>query len=262
MTLDDNLIKEIELAYTKRFKFVSDSLSFENALKEYQELKDFAPDGNVSDVSDVGISDEAHFIMRCTTQHFIEQAFKAMKIDLTNPNVASDGAGNIGTPGRIAKVWCGFDIHDDTELGSGRWAEKPRLATFPNTHLDKFPITKQVTLTSNCSHHFLPFSSVFREDAKVIISYIPKDKVLGISKLQRLVDWVSNRFFLQEDLTRKIFEEIKDAAQTDDVFVGLFNIQHTCESLRGTKSIDGAFSSLYYDGEFKKTKIRNSVLGK
>lgn len=262
MTLDNNLIKEIELAYTKRFKFVSDSLSFENALKEYQELKDFAPDGNVSDVSDFGISDEAHFIMRCTTQHFIEQAFKAMKIDLTNPNVASDGAGNIGTPGRIAKVWCGFDIHDDTELGSGRWSEKPRLATFPNTHLDKFPITKQVTLTSNCSHHFLPFSSVFREDAKVIISYIPKDKVLGISKLQRLVDWVSNRFFLQEDLTRKIFEEIKDAAETDDVFVGLFNIQHTCESLRGTKSIDGAFSSLYYDGEFKKTKIRNSVLGK
>lgn len=259
MELSKELIKKLEDKFDKRFLF-NQGLSFNEALKEYQSLKDFAPDGNVSDVADFGISDEAHFIMRTLTQHYIEQAFMAMKIDLTNPNVASDDEGNIGTPGRIAKVWCGFDTHDDTELGSGRWSHKPRLATFPNTHLDKFPITKQVKLTSNCSHHFLPFSSVFREDAKVVISYIPGKKVLGISKLQRLVDWVSSRFFLQEDLTRKIFEEIKEAAETDDVFVGLYNIQHTCESLRGTKSIDGAFSSIYYDGEFKKTKVRNSIL--
>lgn len=237
-----------------------DSENFYKDVEEYENIKSFAPDGNVSDVNE-SISDSVHFIMRMTTQYHLKNALEAMKIDLTNPNVAENlSEGNIGTAGRIAKVWCGFDTHDDSELGSGRWRKKPRLATFPNTHKENFPITKRVSLTSNCSHHFLPFSTIFRNDAYVIISYIPGEKVLGISKLQRLVDWVSQRFFLQEDLTRKLFEEISEAAETDDVYVGLYNLQHSCESTRGTRSPDGAFTSEYYGGKFTKTKLRKNIL--
>lgn len=233
---------------------------WESDLEIYNNIEPFAPDGNVFENTDK-ITDGAHFIMRTYTQYYLSKAFESMKVDLENPNVAEDvESGNIGTPGRIAKVWCGFDTHDDSELGAGRWRKKPRLATFPNTHKENFPITKRVSLTSNCSHHFLPFSTIFREDAYVIISYIPGDKVLGISKLQRVVDWISQRFFLQEDLTRMIYEEVAKSADTEDVYVGLYNLQHSCESTRGTKSPDGAFTSEYYGGQFKKTKLRKNIL--
>ena len=230
----------------------------------YENIEPFAPDGNVFDGLDVDMTpnlDGAHYIMRLLTQYYLTQAFMSMKIDLSNPNVAENQlVGNIGTPGRIAKVWCGSDTQDDTELGAGRWRQKPRMATFPNENKSNFPITKRLALTSNCSHHFLPFGTLFRDDSYVIISYVPDKFVLGISKLQRLVDWMSQRFFLQEDLTRKLYEELQYTLGTESVHVGLYNIQHTCESTRGSRSPDGAFTSEYYGGYFNKTKNRDSIL--
>ena len=252
----NNEIKEyvVERYITQGFE------NWDEDLNNYNKLKSFAPEGNIFE-SGQTINDGTHFIMRTTVQYYLSKAFESMKVDLTNPNVSEDlSVGNIGTAGRISKVWCGFDTEDDTELGAGRWRKKPRLATFPNTHKESFPITKRVSLTSNCSHHFLPFSTIFREDSYAIISYIPGDKVLGISKLQRVVDWVSQRFFLQEDLTRMIYEEVSKSAETEDVFVKLFNLQHTCESTRGSKSPDGSFTSEYFGGKYKKTKLRNAVI--
>ena len=230
----------------------------------YNSIEAFAPDGNVFDGVDSESKpniDGAHYIMRMCTQFHLTQVFKAMKIDLSNPNVAEDlSVGNIGTPGRIAKVWCGSDTHDDRELGGGRWSVKPRIATFPNDSKMHIPITKRVALTSNCSHHFLPFGTLFREDSHVVVSYVPDKFVLGISKLQRLVDWVSQRFFLQEDLTHKLYDELTKALETESVYVGIFNAQHTCESTRGSKSPDGAFTSEYYGGFFTKAKNREAIL--
>ena len=95
-------------------------------------------------------------------------------------NVTEDESfGNIGTPGRIIKMWTGAGLHDDRELLSGRWSKKPRLAKFPNTHDTHIPITKRVDLTAVCSHHMAPFSTTFREDAYAVISYIPADFVSG-----------------------------------------------------------------------------------
>jgi GTP cyclohydrolase I len=228
---------------------------------EYKGIEAFAPDGNIWE-SGQSISDEAHFIMRTCTQYYFTKAFNAMKIDLDNPNVAEDlNVGNIGTPGRIAKVWCGFDTHDDTELGFGRWAKKPRLATFPNNGTPKIPITKRVSIVSNCSHHGIVFSTLARPDSYAVISYIPDEYVLGISKLQRIADWVSHRYFLQEDLTKMLYEEVSKAAKTDSVYVGIFNAEHGCESYRGSKTNDGAFTSEYYGGAFEDTELRKQVKG-
>jgi len=233
---------------------------FSSDFDKYNEIEDFAPNGNIHDTQN--ITDSVHFIMRMATQFHLTQAFKAMKIDLTDDNVTevfSDG--NIGTPGRIAKVWCGDGTHDDRELGSGRWSVKPRLASFPNTGNKSIPITKRVDIISNCSHHFIPFTTIAREDSYAIISYVPDEQVLGISKLQRIADWVSQRFFLQEDLTKMLYDEVAEVAKTESVYVGLFNMVHGCESMRGAKASDGAFTSEYYAGAFNDPELRKQIKG-
>lgn len=250
-------LKFINKRFKQQFTDATSS-EFKIALNQYNSIDNFSANGNIFDVND--ISDHVHFIMRTNTQYHLTNAFKAMKIDLEDPNIAEDlTVGNIGTPGRIAKVFCGANIDDDRELGSGRWSKKPRVATFPNTSSSKIPITKRVDLVSNCSHHFISFNSMQREDSYVVISYIPNDFILGISKLQRLVDWISQRFFLQEDLTTSIYKEISQIVKTDSVYIGLFNIVHGCESLRGVKSKEGSFTTEYYGGDFNNAKLREEV---
>jgi len=183
-----------------------------------------------------------------------------MKIDLYDPNVTEDyDTGNIGTPGRVAKLWTGKDIHDDDELLCGRWTVPPRYASFPNKVPNKIPITKKIDLIGVCSHHIAPFSSTFREDGVAIVSYIPNNLSVGISKLQRIVDWVAKRGWLQEDLTKAIFDEVSKAADTPSVYVGLLNIEHSCESIRGANSKNGSFTTEYYEGEFMDVDVRESM---
>jgi len=238
-------VKEL---YTKKFK------NFNQAWKDYENLSDFKINENQQ------VSEEVHYVMRLSTEYHLTQAFKAMKINMEDPNVESNPEeGNIGTPGRIAKMWTGSNNRDDRELLSGRWANKPRLAKFPNTHDTHIPITKRVDITAVCSHHAAPFSSTFRDDAYAVISYIPDEWVLGISKLQRLTDWISQRGWLQEELTQEIYKEIAEVAQTESVYVRLYNLVHTCESLRGAKSKDGAFTSGYYGGAFLDPALRNEI---
>lgn len=248
MILDNYVISWI----SPRFKEKFDS-DIDVALDEYKRLKDFKISENVEVVG--GISEEAHFIMRLVTQYHMEQVFQAMKIDMTDANVAGDK----GTPYRFVKMYCGNDLHDETELLSGRWANRPRLASFPNESNQKFPITKRVDLVAVCSHHTAPFSSMFREDSYAIVSYIPEGTILGISKLQRIVDWVSRRGHLQEGLTQAIYDEVSKAAESKNVYVKLCNIVHTCESLRGAQSKEGSFTSEYYGGKFEDPELRRQV---
>ncbi len=243
----------VESRYNKKYN------DFTKYFDEYSKIKNFAPDGNLWE-SGQEISEQAHYIMRLSVQFFFSKAFMAMKMDLDNPNVKEIlEEGNIGTSGRLAKVYCGDGLHDSTEMGSGRWSIPPRIASFPNEQTAPLPITKRVDLVSNCSHHTLPFSTMFRPDSYAIVSYIPKDKVLGISKLQRVIDHISRRYWLQEDLTLKIYEAIKESAKTEDVLVRLVNVVHTCEKLRGTQSQDGAFTSEMYGGKFKDPELRKEV---
>jgi GTP cyclohydrolase I len=221
---------------------------------EYNHLQDFKISENVEAVG--GISEEAHFIMRVITEYHITQAFKAMKIDMNDPNVG----GEKGTPFRMTKMYCGNGLEDDTELLSGRWSKRPQMARFPNEQGQKYPITKRVDIISVCSHHVAPFSTLFKEGAYAVISYIPDEMVLGISKLQRIVDWVARRGHLQENLTKMIYDEVSIAAETPSVFVKLYGLVHTCESLRGAQSNEGAFTSEHYGGAFVNYELRREVV--
>lgn len=197
-----------------------------------------------SDTIDIHI----HWIMRMCTQYYLTKAFEAMKIDVNDPNIIEQSLGK-GTPGRIAKMWCGADGEDVTELGSGRWNKEPALSVFPN-NVGNFPITKEVEITSCCSHHFIPFTT--KNFGKAIITYIPKDKILGISKLQRFVNWASKRFWLQEDLTNYIGRTISRIAETPDVCVEIIDAKHGCETYRGVNNSQGSLSTTYTSGIFSK----------
>lgn len=248
---------DVKVYVQEYFEKKYEDLDFEHFWNEAKYLNDFKANENVFE-DGTGISEPAHYIIRVTTQYYFKLAFKAMKIDIDNdPNLYERlEDGNIGTPGRLAKVYCGANLEDDSELGSGRWSKPPRIATFPNEQTKALPITKRVDLVSNCSHHTLPFSTFFRTDAYAIISYIPNKKVLGISKLQRVVDHIARRYWLQEDLTLKLYQTISKIAETDNVYVRLNNVVHTCESLRGSQTKDGSFTSEMYGGRFEDSSVR------
>ena len=254
--LNDELLEFIFLRYNGK-------TPLKQVLEEYEKLPNFCINENIYDVikgSGISYGKDVHRIMRLAAQFYLTKAFAAMKIDLNDPNVEENlDEGNIGTPGRIAKMWCGADNKDDSEMMSGRWAKKPRMAAFPNTHKQRLPITKRVDLNAVCSHHAAIFSSFYRPDAYAVVSYIPDKKVLGISKLQRVVDWVARRGWLQEDLTRQIYEEVAKVAETESVYVKLANIVHSCERNRGAQSCDGSFTTEYYGGAFEDSNLRNQV---
>ena len=211
--------------------------------------RDNLPDIDASYVKSTDIVTEgSHWIMRMIAQYYFTKAFEAMKIDLEDPNINEQVVGK-GTPGRISKMLCGSNPEDTSELGSGRWNKEPYISCFPNTDNEHNIITKEVDLVSCCSHHFLPFSNL--DGGKAIISYIPDKYVLGISKLQRFVNWSASRFWLQEDLTKYLGEQIKRIANTEDVYIRLEGIKHSCERFRGVKSKDTSLTTEFKSGCFK-----------
>ena len=232
--------------------------SFEEAWSEYCSLEPFAPDENVWEVRD-GISDEAHYIMRLVVQYMLTETFKAMKIDMTNVNVAPNTEeGNIGTPGRIAKMWLGANTEDNTELLSGRWMKEPRMAAFKKGDESGEVVWVETSLRGVCSHHLISFNDdAGDEESKVVIGYVVKDGVRGgISKINRYVrDYAARRMWLQEDLCTYIGKTIEKGFKTDSVYVGMFKIKHGCASLRGACDINAGTSTIYKSGDFKTQDI-------
>lgn len=254
----DDLITYVWARFSEKFPDIGLE-GFEHYWDQYWDLKPFKASENVFE-KNPKYNDYLHFILRQVTGYYIAKAFKAMLIE-DDPNVAEDlSDGNIGTHGRLAKCWTGANTDDDAEFGSGRFMKRPRIATFPNDKNSKIPITKRISIVSSCSHHTAPFSTLFGEDSYAIVSYVPGEFVLGISKLQRLADYVCRRFWLQEDLTKALYDEISDAAKTKDVYVGLFNLRHTCEWLRGSRNCEGGFSSEYYEGAFMNDALRYQAI--
>lgn len=230
-------------------------------LTDYTKSKEELIDQEDEFVIGESIKPEIHWIMRELTHYYLMQAFDAMKVDQTDPNIAINSLGK-GTPGRIAKTWCGNDPEDTTELLSGRWNKEPALSVFPNdgSTTGGYPvhteIVKKVDIVAVCSHHFLPFSTL-QEGSYAIIRYIPTDYVLGISKLQRFANWASRRGWLQEDLTTYLGNTIKRIAKTNDVKVELVNLVHSCEKFRGAQAHNGALTTVFASGVYNNTVVRN-----
>ena len=144
-----------------------------------------------------------------------------------------------GTPYRVAKMYV-------KEMCAGLKSEKkPVPSLFKNKYnYNKVLIEKNITFYSNCEHHFLPIIG------KVHIGYISSGKIIGLSKMHRVVNYFAKRPQVQERMTVQIFNELKSILDTEDVAV-FVDADHLCVSSRGIKDITSSTITIEAGGEFK-----------
>ncbi|MFT6054130.1 MAG: GTP cyclohydrolase I [Roseivirga sp.] len=172
--------------------------------------------------------------------HF-EKIMHTLGLDLTDDSLK-------GTPKRVAKLYV-------KELFRGlNDASKPSLSTFENKYqYSDMLVEKNITLYSNCEHHFLPIVG------KAHVAYIPNDKVIGLSKINRIVDHYSRRPQVQERLAIQILNEMKVALNTEDVAVYIDAV-HMCVSSRGISDQSSSTVTVEYSGKFKEDTIKREFL--
>lgn len=150
-----------------------------------------------------------------------------------------------GTPHRVAKMYV-------KEIFQGlNPKNKPSLSVFENKYqYNKMLVEKDITFTSACEHHFLPIIG------KAHVAYISAGQVIGLSKINRIVEYYGKRPQVQERMTLQIFNELKDALQTEDIIV-VVEAEHLCVSTRGVKDKTSLTTTLEYGGKFKDIDLRN-----
>ena len=153
-----------------------------------------------------------------------------------------------GTPHRVAKMYV-------KEIFSGLHPDnKPSIKLFENKyHYQEMLVEKNITFYSNCEHHFVPIIG------KAHVAYISAGKVIGLSKLNRIVQYYSRRPQVQERLTIQIAEELKNVLETEDVAV-LIDASHLCVSSRGVQDINSATVTSAYFGAFQNENTKNEFL--
>ncbi|WP_375240886.1 GTP cyclohydrolase I FolE [Polaribacter sp.] len=167
-----------------------------------------------------------------------------MGLDLTDDSLK-------GTPKRVAKMYI-------DEIFSGlNPANKPKIALFDNKYqYNQMLVEKNITFYSNCEHHFLPIIG------KAHVAYISSGKVIGLSKLNRIVQYYAKRPQVQERLTNQIAEELKAILNTEDVAV-IIDAKHLCVSSRGVKDDTSATVTSYFGGKFnnqeKIVELQNTL---
>ena len=161
-----------------------------------------------------------------------------MGMDLTDDSLQ-------GTPHRVAKMYI-------KEIFSGlNPANKPAVKLFENKYQYKeMLVERNITFYSNCEHHFVPIIG------KAHVAYISGGKVIGLSKLNRIVQFFAKRPQVQERLTIQIAEELKRVMETEDVAV-LIDAVHLCVSSRGVQDFNSATVTSSYSGAFNNEATRN-----
>ncbi len=143
------------------------------------------------------------------------------------------------TPSRVAKMYI-------DEIFSGlNPKNKPSISLFENKYqYNQMLIEKDITLYSTCEHHFVPIIG------KVHIAYISSGQVIGLSKLNRIVQYYAQRPQVQERLTNQIANDLKTILKTDSVAV-VIKAKHLCVASRGIKDTSSETLTCYYGGAFK-----------
>lgn len=153
-----------------------------------------------------------------------------------------------GTPHRVAKMYV-------KEIFSGlNPANKPDVKLFANKYqYNEMLVEKDITFYSNCEHHFVPIIG------KAHIAYISSGTVIGLSKLNRIVQYYAKRPQVQERLTIQIAEEIKKMVGSDDVAVYI-EATHLCVSSRGVQDITSSTVTTSYSGKFENESKKGEFL--
>ncbi|HHG86275.1 MAG TPA: GTP cyclohydrolase I FolE [Bacteroidetes bacterium] len=153
-----------------------------------------------------------------------------------------------GTPKRVAKMYV-------KEIFSGLNPDNaPEIKLFDNKYkYNEMLVEKNIPFHSNCEHHFVPIVGVAH------CAYISNGKVVGLSKINRIVHYYARRPQVQERMTMQVANHLKEALGTEDVAV-MLDANHMCVSMRGVEDQGSSTITSAYGGRFMEDRYRNEFL--
>lgn len=210
-------------------------------LEEFDEMGDL----HIATSVDTPMRGDAFEINDETKIELIQEKFRdimeILGLDLNDDSLR-------GTPYRVAKMYV-------KEIFSGLNPEnKPDIKLFENKYqYNEMLVEKNITFYSNCEHHFVPIIGTAH------VAYISNGHVIGLSKLNRIVQYFAKRPQVQERLTMQIANELKRVLKTEDIAV-LIDARHLCVSSRGVEDVNSSTVTAEYSGAFKNMETRNEFL--
>ncbi|MEO7991672.1 MAG: GTP cyclohydrolase I FolE [Chryseolinea sp.] len=173
-------------------------------------------------------------------KHFRE-IMNILGLDLTDDSLN-------GTPHRVAKMYV-------KEVFSGlNPKNRPTARLFENKYnYDQMLVEKDITFYSHCEHHFVPIYG------KAHVAYFSSGKVIGLSKINRIVQYFSKRPQVQERLTVQIGMEMQRVLRTDDIAV-VVDANHMCVASRGVGDTNSKTGTAYFSGKFKDENVKREFL--
>lgn len=216
-------------------------MKIENNLEEFESLGD----NHIGTSSDTPLrndafklsSEEKMELIKDDVRHIME----TLGLDLTDDSLC-------GTPNRVAKmfvkeIFCGLDPK-----------RKPSASTFENKYkYGEMLVEKNITVYSTCEHHLLPIVG------KAHVAYISNGTVVGLSKMNRIVDYYAKRPQVQERLTIQIVKELQQVLNTQDVAC-VIDAKHLCVNSRGIRDIESSTVTSEMGGKFKEETTRREFL--
>jgi GTP cyclohydrolase I len=173
-------------------------------------------------------------------KHF-KEIMQILGLDLSDDSLS-------GTPERVAKMYV-------KEIFSGlNPKNKPEVKLFENKYnYNQMLVEKDITIYSNCEHHFVPIIG------KVHVAYVSSGKVIGLSKINRIVQYFAKRPQVQERLTMQIGNELKSLLDTEDVAI-IVDAEHLCVSSRGIEDTSSSTVTSFYSGKFETEETKREFL--
>ncbi|MGL2967466.1 GTP cyclohydrolase I FolE [Flavobacterium sp. XGLA_31] len=171
----------------------------------------------------------------------VESILKTLGMDLTDDSLK-------GTPNRVAKMFV------KEIFGGLNPNKKPSSSTFQNHYkYGEMLVEKNITLYSTCEHHLLPIVG------RAHVAYISNGTVVGLSKMNRIVDYFAKRPQVQERLTMQIVQELQKVLGTEDVAC-VIDAKHLCVNSRGIRDIESSTVTSEFGGKFKDELTRREFL--
>ena len=218
-------------------------MKIENLLKD--SIGDFDADDHFSATVETPIREDAFDLSDEEKMARIEKdvanILDTLGMDMTDDSLS-------GTPRRVAKMFV------QEIFGGLNPKNLPKLSTFENKYeYGQMLVEKNITLYSTCEHHLLPIVG------KVHIAYISKGNVIGLSKMNRIVDYYARRPQVQERLTRQIVQPLQSALGTKDVAC-VIDAKHLCVNSRGIRDIESSTVTSEFGGSFNNLEVKQEFL--
>ena len=213
--------------------------------KFFEDQLDLMGDDHIGSSSETPIRDNAFDISDDEKISLIEKdiynILETLGMDLNDDSLK-------GTPKRVAKMFV-------KELFRGLNPNKlPKSSTFENKYdYKEMLVEKNITVYSTCEHHLMPIVG------KAYVAYFSSGTVIGLSKMNRIVEYFSKRPQVQERLTIQIVRALQEALKTQDVAC-VIDAKHLCVNSRGIKDIDCSTVTAEFGGKFKNQSVKREFL--